>query len=236
MKNPNLDIFKKAVRILGPLSDEMVFLGGCATGLLLTDPAAPPIRVTDDVDAIVEAASLAKYYQLADRLRERSFIEDKSLEAPICRWRAKGVVLDVMPTNPEILGFGNRWFGPAVAAAVRIELYAGRLIRMVAAPYFLATKLEAFDGRGNEDYLMSHDMEDIIALMDGRAEIVEEVIRSSDDLKSYLAHRFAGLLEEPRFIEALPGHLPPDRASQGRLPMLINRIRQIAGFEKGVAG
>jgi len=154
MKNPNLDILIKTVRILGPLADEMVFLGGCSTGLLLTDPAAPPIRVTQDVDAIVEAASLAEYYHLADSLRERGFTEDNSSEAPICRWRAKGVILDVMPTNPEILGFGNSWFSPAVAAAVPIELYPGRLIWMVTAPYFLATKLEAFDGRGNEDYLL----------------------------------------------------------------------------------
>ena len=231
MKSPNLDILIAAVRLLGSIADEMVFVGGCATGLLLTDPAAPSIRVTEDVDAIVEATTLRKYYHLADGLRERGFIEDMTPEAPICRWRAKGVVLDVMPTNPEILGFGNRWFGPAAVAAVDIELYSGRLIRMVTAPYFLATKFEAFDGRGNRDYLMSHDMEDIIALMDGRAEIAEEIIHSRDDLKSYLAHRFANLLEQQRFIDALPGHLPPDAASQRRLPMIMNRIKQIAGFK-----
>jgi hypothetical protein len=146
----SLDILIAAVRLLGSLADEMVFVGGCATGLLLTDPATPPIRVTEDIDAIVEVTSLSKYYHLADSLRERGFIEDMSPETPICRWRAKGVTLDVMPTNPEILGFGNRWFGPAAAAAVSIELYPGRLIRMVTAPYFLATKLEAFDGRGIE--------------------------------------------------------------------------------------
>lgn len=231
MKSPNLDILVAAVRLLGSIADEMVFVGGCATGLLLTDPAAPSIRFTEDVDAIVEATTLMKYYHLADSLRERGFIEDMTPDAPICRWRAKGVVLDVMPTNPEILGFGNRWFGPAAVAAVNIELYSGRLIRMVTAPYFLATKFEAFDGRGNRDYLISHDMEDIIALMDGRAEIVEEVIHSMDDLKSYLAHRFANLLEQERFLDALPGHLPPDAASQRRLPMIMNRIRQIAGFK-----
>ena len=231
MKSPNIDILINALRLLGSLADEMVFLSGCATGLLLTDPAAPSIRVTEDVDPIVEVASLTEYYRLADSLRERGFIEDKSSEAPICRWRAKGLVLDVMPTNPEMLGFGNRWFGPSAAAAVSIELYPGRLIRMVTAPYFLATKLEAFDGRGNRDYVISYDMEDIIALIDGRVEIVDEVMHSRNDLKSYLAHRFAVLLEHPRFIEALPGHLPPDRASQCRLPMIMNRIRQIAGFE-----
>ncbi|MCW8946523.1 MAG: hypothetical protein OQK42_04895, partial [Sedimenticola sp.] len=61
-QNPNLEILELAIKLLGSLSDEMVFLGGCATGLLITDPAAPPIRVTRDVDAIVQVASLAEYH------------------------------------------------------------------------------------------------------------------------------------------------------------------------------
>ena len=73
-----------------------------------------------------------------------------------------------MPTNPDILGFANRWYGPAVDAAETITLPSGQIARMVSAPYFLATKLEAFDGRGHGDYLLSHDMEDLIAVLDGR--------------------------------------------------------------------
>lgn len=52
-RNPNLEILELAVAQLGPLVDDMVFVGGCATGLLLTDLAAPPIRQTRDVDVIV---------------------------------------------------------------------------------------------------------------------------------------------------------------------------------------
>jgi len=51
-QNPNLEILIFAVEKLGNLADEMVFLGGCAAGLLITDSAAPPLRVTHDVDAI----------------------------------------------------------------------------------------------------------------------------------------------------------------------------------------
>jgi hypothetical protein len=54
VQNPNLEILTTAVEQLGELVDELVFLGGCATGLLITDPAAPPIRITRDVDAIVQ--------------------------------------------------------------------------------------------------------------------------------------------------------------------------------------
>lgn len=71
--NPNLRILEIAVEHLGPLADDMVFLGGCATGLLLTDVAAPPIRVTQDVDVITEVASLGAYHWLSSQLRKRGF-------------------------------------------------------------------------------------------------------------------------------------------------------------------
>ncbi len=75
-KNPNLEILMLAVEQLEELADEMVFLGGCATGLLITDLAAPPIRVTRDVDAIVQVVSHVDYYQLSEKLRVKGFAED----------------------------------------------------------------------------------------------------------------------------------------------------------------
>jgi hypothetical protein len=86
LADPNLEILKLAVGQLGELIGEMVFLGGCATGLLVTDPAADPIRTTDDVDAIVDVATRAQYYQLSERLRQHGFSEDTSEGAPVCRW------------------------------------------------------------------------------------------------------------------------------------------------------
>jgi len=136
-----------------------VFLGGSATGLLLTDPGAASIGVTRDVDAIIEVTSLVSYHRFTDKLRERGFSEDLSSGAPICRWKAEEVALDIMPTVPHVLGFGNMWFGPAATAAVSVELYPGRSIHIVTAPYFLATKFEAFYGRGEGNFLLSRDMD-----------------------------------------------------------------------------
>jgi hypothetical protein len=119
-QNPNLEILQTAVRLLGPLADDMVFLGGCAAGLLLTDVGAPPIRVTRDVDVITEVASLWDYHRLSERLREQGFREDQSEGAPICRWVGEGVILDVMPTADDIFGFGNEWYGPALTTARRV--------------------------------------------------------------------------------------------------------------------
>ena len=226
-RNPNIQILEMAVAYLGPLADDMVFLGGCSTGLLLTDIAAPPIRVTQDVDVITEVASLADYHRLSGQLRKRGFKEDQSSGAPICRWVAAGVVLDVMPTRPEILGFGNEWYQPALDAAVGVELPSGKRIRMVTAPYFLATKLAAFIGRGMGDYVTSHDIEDIVAVLDGRPEIVNEVRQVNETLRKHLMARFAALLHDKNFVAALHGHLPGDTASQARAPLVMERITGI---------
>lgn len=226
--NPNLEILRLAVHRLGDLAERMVFLGGCATGLLSTDPAAPAPRPTQDVDVITEVLSLADYYRLSDELREAGFHEDQTEGAPVCRWRSAGVILDVMPTEPHILGFGNRWYSPALRASESVDLGSGMLIRVVTAPYFLATKLEAFDGRGGGDFLLSHDIEDCIAVIDGRPELVEEIQRVDESVRVYLAERFGALLKNAAFLDALPGHLPPDAASQARLPLLVGRIRAIA--------
>lgn len=198
-QNPNLEILEFAIAQLGELADEMVFLGGCATGLLITDPAAPPIRITKDVDAIVQVLSKAEYYQLSDKLRAKGFKEDTSDDAPICRWVAKNIILDVMPTEKKILGFGNQWYKEAALNAEVIKLPSGNNIHMVTAPYFLITKLEAFDGRGNDDYLMSHDIEDIIAVMDGRPEIINDVIKSKAELVKKIIRTFSNLNERRSF-------------------------------------
>jgi hypothetical protein len=58
---------------LGPLREQVVFVGGCATGLLIDNPKLMDVRPTEDVDAIVEVASLASYHRFAERLAQRGF-------------------------------------------------------------------------------------------------------------------------------------------------------------------
>jgi len=225
--NPNIDILERTVDKLGELTERLVFLGGCATGLLLSDLAAPPIRLTDDVDVITEAGTWAEYNRLSESLRAKGFHEDSGEGAPICRWRAENVILDVMPTDPNILGFGSIWYQKALETAMHLTLPSGRRIRMITAPYFIACKFAAFESRGNNDYLMSHDIEDIVAVLDGRPEVISEIQEASAELKGHLVEQFQTLLANDEFREALPGHLPGDAASQARLPIILDRMREI---------
>ena len=109
MKNPNLAILELVARTLGPVCDEVVFVGGCATGLLLTQERPDPIRVTEDVDIIAQALTASDYHALEAKVRARGFSNDMRPGAPICRWVYGPVTVDVMPTVQDILGFANRW-------------------------------------------------------------------------------------------------------------------------------
>lgn len=225
--NPNLLLLETALSRLGLLVDEFVFIGGYATGLLITDAASQPVRPTIDVDVIVQVLSKTEYYAVSDRLRDLGFREDRSDDAPICRWTDGDVILDVMPTEPDILGFGSEWHAMAMDHAMKYVLQQGRSIRMVSAPCFLITKLEAFAGRGGGDYQSSHDIEDLLAVIDGRPGIVDEVGVSEAVLQEELAGRFLRLLGDSRLLDAVSGHLPPDETSQARVPIVLNRIKQM---------
>lgn len=226
MSDPNRDLFEKVVQILRPLLDELVFVGGCTTGLLVTDVAAGGIRPTKDVDAIAELASYSQYADLSDRLRALGLSEDTSEGAPICRWRHGGFLIDVMPTDDKILGFANQWYVPAVRSAQTVRI-ADCDARLVTPVYFVATKLEAFRGRGKADVLASHDLEDIIAVIDGRPEIIVEIADAPTDVRRYIALEIGQLLDNKVFVEALVGFLLPDPASQSRRPLLETRLKTI---------
>lgn len=226
--DPNLEILGLVIRALGDLSDSLVFVGGCANGLLLTEPRAELIRATQDVDAVAQVATAAQYHELERRVAARGFLHDVSPDAPICRWVANGIKLDLMPTDPKVLGFSNRWYPLAVETAMRVRIPYGLELNLITAPAFVATKLEAFLDRGNRDYLASHDLEDILTIIDGRPQLMNEVAMSSADLRGYIAQQTARLLAEREFMQALSGHLPPDTASQRRLPELRQRIEQLA--------
>jgi hypothetical protein len=231
--DPNVVMLEVVAERLGEdLRDELVFVGDAAAGLLITDPAMPAIRPTEDVDLVCPVLVLADYHRLESALRTRGFVQDMHPEAPICRWQGGSVVVDVMPTLEGILGFANRWYPLALETAQPVALPSGRLIRLIAAPAFLATKREAFDGRGQGDYLFSHDLGDLLAVVDGRATLPPKCRACPAELRAYLGARFRGLLDQPALMDALPGHLPGNAASQTRLPELVANLREIAGLSQ----
>ena len=225
----NLPLLEEAAAKLKHLLPEVVFVGGSTLDLIVTDQGSAPIRSTYDVDVIV-AADYADYSAFCDRLRDVGFDNDTRPGAPLCRFLNGDLMLDVMSTQKGALGFSNRWYEGAIQTATPASLPSGKVIRLITAPFFLGTKMEAFYDRGENDYYMSHDLEDFIAVIDGREQLLEELAEASADLREYLGEATGKLLGNERFLEALPGYVPGDSISQRRIPIIIERLRKMAAL------
>lgn len=175
------------------LCAQVAFVGGCTTSLLVTDRfAQEQVRHTDDVDLIVPVLGRAGWYALQSQLRKCGFQDmPPSEDAPICAMRLNGMRVDFMPDDPEVLGFSNPWYADALLHATDYCLPGGERIRLVSPQHFVATKLVAYESRGRNDPLMSQDIEDLLTLIDGRAELAGEVLRSPSALRHDIAARFA---------------------------------------------
>ena len=229
--DPNVQRVEVVTEALDDLCDELVLVGGCAASLLIDAPTAPPARVTYDVDLIVEVTARQGYYAMESRFAKRGFSRDVSEDAPICRWRIRGIEVDLMPTDEKILGFSNRWYPAAAASADVMALPSGRRISLISAPAFLGTKFEAFHTRGKSDVVMSHDLEDIVNVVEGRRGIVEEVAVAEPALCPYLVMRFRELQQHADFDNTLPGLVAFDELYQSRIEAVRSRISAITGLE-----
>lgn len=209
---------------LGPLNDRVVFVGGCATGLVIDDDTVVSVRATKDVDVIVEVVGRTQFHKLEKELRSLGFAHDPA--GPICRWQIDSVLVDVMPDDEKILGFSNRWYRTAIETA-EIRQLRDLTIRVVTPALFLATKLEAFRGRGQNDYLGSHDLEDFLAVIDGRLNIVRDCFDAPTDVRDYLRKQLTLLLGDDDFLNALPGYSVMQVTSPARDEVLRERMENI---------
>ena len=216
---------------LGELRREVMFVGGMIRSLLITDAAAPAARATDDIDLVASIRTHSEYHALSTRLRARGFREDTREHAPLCRWQVDGLTVDVMPDHANVLGFSNDWYVSAGRTATwhSIGSRDDETIRVVDAPHFVATKLASFQGRGAGDFY-HHDVEDIVAVVDGRIELLTEASVAPEALREYLAREIEALLANDSFVDAVPGHLAGDRASQARLPLVLDRLRALSAL------
>jgi hypothetical protein len=221
--NPNLELLVGMAQALGPLCERVVFVGGCATGLLLPVPNILDVRPTEDVDGIVEVATLAGYHALAEELQQQGFRQTMEDNTPPFRWFWQRMQLDLVPLDEKVLGFANRWYRAGFDAAVQTEVAPGLVLRHLSAPYFLATKFEAFNDRGRSDVYTSHDLEDILTVVEGRAELELELSTAATEVRQHVMDCVAQLLANPDFNNALAGLLSqPDRE-----PLVRARLQQL---------
>lgn len=214
VKGQLLRMLETVANALGDdLRERLVFVGGCTTALFITDEVVlESVRATDDVDLIVDLVGRPQWAQLQDQLRNKGFAESPD-DNVICRMRLGDLKVDFMPDDESILGFSNRWYAKGIETAVTCSLTDALEIRRLTPELFVATKLEAYLSRGNNDLLASRDMEDILLVVDGREELVAEIQHADDDVRHFIAEQFTAALNDEAFEHFLEGNIngPPGR-------------------------
>jgi predicted nucleotidyltransferase len=203
----NIVRIKAVNEALRGLNQEFVFVGGATVSLYATNSElAAETRPTDDVDVVIELATYGGYAGIDEKLRKMGFKNDIP-SGVICRYRIQGIIVDVMPTEPKIIGFSNRWYPAGFANAINFKLDDDHLIKIFSVPYFMATKWEAFKGRGKNDYRTSKDFEDLVYVWENVDDLEEQMQDVQGDIKEYLRLELAKVINKDDFEEGLYAHL-----------------------------
>ncbi|PMD87991.1 hypothetical protein BWI97_25530 [Siphonobacter sp. BAB-5405] len=216
----NVTRIKAVHQALEELAGEVVFVGG-ATVSLYTDRPAEEIRPTEDIDILIELAYYNEYAAVEEKLRKKGFANDTE-SGVICRYKVQGIIVDVMPTSEAILGFSNRWYSDGFKLAMPVALDERITIQIFNPPYFLATKLEAFKGRGNGDGRLSTDFEDIVYVLNNRSTIWSELQLTQDLIHEYLKEEFTRLLGNRYLDEWISAHI--EYAERNRVSLIIRSM------------
>ena len=199
----NITRIKSVYHALSELREKVVFVGG-ATVSLYTDSKTEEIRPTDDIDVVMEIYTHHEYAALDEKLRKLGFENDQT-SGVICRYTINGLIVDVMPTQSQALGFSNKWYQPAFENAIHHSL-GDEKIKIFTPPYFLASKMEAFLHRGKNDGRTSTDFEDIIFLLENRSTIWLEMEQAENKLSTYIKETFKKLMKNENFEEWVDCH------------------------------
>lgn len=219
----NLHNIKLITSALNTLNEKFVFTGG-ATISMYPDRQVFEVRPTDDVDVIIEILNYPDRVNLEEKLRATGFNPD--IDSGItCRYIFQGIIVDILPTNEPSIGFNNKWYSEGFENAVDYVIDEKFTVKILSAPYFIATKFEAFKSRGKNDGRTSEDFEDIIYVLENRESIWEEMNNSSADIKNYLRREFQNLLNNPSYFEWIDGH-----TERGSPPASYFIVEQISKF------
>lgn len=200
----NITRIRAVSNALGDLRTKVVFVGG-ATVSLYADRIAPEVRETDDVDIIIEIATRWEFAEIEEQLRKAGFENDRSGKF-LGRYLLKGFVVDVMPIDEGILGSPNIWYADGFKAAVEYSIDDLHPIRIFTAPYFIATKLVAFNDRGENDGRMSRDFEDIVFVLENRRSVWQEMKAADEKVREFLLGEFRALQANRHIREWIDAH------------------------------
>lgn len=223
----NREVVLKISQALGQMNERVIFVGGATIGFYVNDPAAEDARPTNDVDITIEIATLGELESIRQELVKRGFTQSPEDDVT-CRFRYENIKVDVMSTVAVGWAPANPWFSPGFAQRVtaRIE---DHLIHLLPLPYFIASKFAAHNERGGTDPRTSHDLEDIVYVIDNRTDIVDQINNASNAVRRYLQEQLGLISKDGLLQEAVLGHLEYD-THQARFDRIVHCIEEITKF------
>lgn len=219
----NLAVVAEIAKALGNLNELVVFVGGAVVSLYTDDPAADEIRPTQDIDLTIKIVNLFQWEKIQRQLDTLGFQPDPFGHS-ISSFIYKNIRIDILSTEDSPLGNTNPWFKIGFESLGKITI-ENQIVNILSAPCFLATKFEAFKNRG-KDYRTSHDIEDIIYILDNRIKIVEEIKICDLRIRSFLCQEFGKTIKLGILKDVLMAHIHPLMIEE-RLPMVEEKIYQI---------
>lgn len=207
MKNRtfHLELIGTIAAALGELNEKVAFVGGAVVGLYSNDLAAEDVRPTKDIDIILHIISLGNLELFREALLSKGFIQHADDDV-VCRFRYKGILVDVMATHPIDWAPANRWFAPGFDYLISQNI-DNQTFRLLSLPYFMATKFDAHADRGGLDPRTSKDFEDIVYLLDYIVNFEQQILAAPKDVKTYLVSQFDAILKDDLKQEAILAQL-----------------------------
>ena len=222
----NVRRIKTVSDALQELSQQVVFVGGATVALYSDRQQIVVPRVTDDVDAIIEVLNYGAHADFEEKLRAKGFADDTTSHVR-CRYKLnvsnEEIIVDIMPTTDIVMGFENKWYPDGFKEAMVYGIDEDTTIKILSAPYFVATKMEAFKDRGYSDPRQSQDFEDIVFILENRRTLWNELGLVNTSLSEYLKSEFLKLIENPNIQEWIDCHV--SFGSPPPTDLIINNIK-----------
>lgn len=230
METDNIERLQKVADGLDDLNEKITYVGGSVTGLYPEpDDANSNSHQTTDVDCVVEFYSFKEKEEFERLLRQHDFHEDQN-GGVICRWLYQDIQVDIMPSDERYLHFTNRWYSPGIRNRKKYLLPNGRTIYIMSAPYFVASKLEAINGRAGNDYRGSTDFEDVVYILNYCKNFADRCRKECNcELMSFLSEEFGKIIQRPNLREEIECSLP--FGEEERTETVIEVIRALSELQ-----
>lgn len=211
---------------LKELKDKVVFVGGSILTLYINDTGAEKVRETMDVDFTLKLYTYNAFNEIQERLSQLGF-HPNPFGHSINSYKYNDIPVDIMLAVDSPLGPCNRWYHEGFNSLQEVTI-EGETIQVFSAPYFLATKFEAFNDRG-VDIRSSHDFEDIIYVINNRDNIVEEISLADEKVRQFLQTEIKKVLGNRLLEEILSYHILPSDFEY-RYPIVLEKLNKIASI------